>query len=231
MFPVVDLPEPERQAMRLDGELYRLADGYVSIAVPDVPASRAAATLARRPRRLIAARGTAAWIWGAAPVAPARGEYIVDLSARWRPAPAEGLDVVESVIRPGDVVALGGVLATTPMRTVIDLARFRAVFTPADAAAVRALALLDGFSAQDAITAMDRGRNLAGKQLAAARLEEALGSAGVDPVHVVDRVDSTHRVEQAVEVHGVAHLEDETAESQSVARGRHRGRQDVHVVL
>jgi len=175
MFPVVDLPEPERQAMRLDGELYRLADGYVSIAVPDVPASRAAALLAHRPRRLIAARLTAAWIWGVVPSAPSRGEYLVDLTARWRPAPGEGLDVIESVVRAGDVTNLGGVIATTPLRTAVDLARFRAEFTQHDADVVRALALVGGFDYAEAVGSMDRGRNLSGKQLATSRLASSLG--------------------------------------------------------
>lgn len=178
MFPVIDLPEPERQAMLLDGELYRLGDGYVSIAVPDVPASRALGTLANLPRRLIAARSTAAWIWGARPTAPSRGEYLVDLSARWRPSPADGIDVVESVIRADDVVVLGGVLVTAPLRTAIDLARFRPEFGSADADTVRALAGIGQFSFADALRAMNRGRNLAGKQLAAERFATALAPTG-----------------------------------------------------
>jgi hypothetical protein len=105
---------------------------------------------------------------------PWRGEYVVDLSARWRPAPADGLDVVESVIRPGDVAELAGVLATTPLRTAIDLARFRPEFTRADAEAVAALAFLGAFTLRDALAAMDRGRNLSGKQAAARRLAAAL---------------------------------------------------------
>ena len=52
-----------------------------------------------------------------------------------------------------------------------------------------------------------------------------------DPVDVVDRVDATHRVEHAVQVHGVAHLEHEAAERQPVVRRRHARREDVHVVL
>ena len=174
MFPVVDLPDAERQAMRLDGELYRLAEGYVSVAVPDVPAARAAAVLAHRPARLIAARGTAAWIWGAVPTVPLRGEFIVDLEARWRPRPSEGIDVVESVIHPGDLIVFGGVAVTGPLRTAIDLARFRTVFTLVDADAVRALAAIDGFGLDDALATMNRGRNLAGKQLACARLTATL---------------------------------------------------------
>lgn len=171
---MIDLPLAEQQAMRLDGELYRLADGYVSIAVPDGPAVRAAAALSQRPARLIAARATAAWIWGALSAPPRRGEYLVDLAARWRPVPAEGIDVVESVIHAGDAVRIAGVSVTSPLRTAIDLARFRSEFASVDATAVAALAFVGGFTLAEAIATMDRGRNLSGKQLAASRLRQAL---------------------------------------------------------
>ncbi len=162
--------------MRLDGEVYRLADGYVSVAVPDVPASRAAALLATRPRRLIAARRTAAWIWGARGSSPARGEYLVDLSARWQPAPSEGLDVIESVVHPGDVTSLAGSSVTTPLRTAVDLARFRSTFDEQDADAVRQLADIGDFGLTDAIESMERSRNLSGKLRATRRLAGCLVS-------------------------------------------------------
>src|SRR5690606_28227566 len=52
-----------------------------------------------------------------------------------------------------------------------------------------------------------------------------------DAVDVVDGVDPAHGVEDAVEVDDVAHLEHEAAESQPVAGGRDRRRQDVDVML
>ena len=43
-FPLIDdLPEVELQAVRLDGEAYRLGEGYVPIGVAPVPATRAVA--------------------------------------------------------------------------------------------------------------------------------------------------------------------------------------------
>ena len=89
-YPVLDqLPDVELQAVRLDGEAYRLGESYLPIGVAPMPATRAAAALGGRTTRLIAGLGTAAWIWGATPQPPVRGEFLVDLTARWRPPFAE----------------------------------------------------------------------------------------------------------------------------------------------
>lgn len=174
-FPLLDeLPDVELQAMRLDGETYRLRDAHLPIGIPSVPAARAAAALGGRSPRLIAALGTAAWIWGAAPQPPSRDEFLVDLSARWRPPLGDGLDVIESVVRAGDVLRLGHASITSPIRTAVDLARFRVDFTDADAAAVRLLATIGGFDVESVVSSMDRSRNLAGKRVAAGRLRAAL---------------------------------------------------------
>jgi hypothetical protein len=174
-FPLLDeLPDVELQAMRLDGETYRLRDVHLPIGIPPIPATRAAAALATRSPRLIAALGTAAWIWGAAARPPVRDEFLVDLSARWRPPLGDGVEVIESVVRGGDVTRLGHASVTSPIRTAVDLARFREEFTEADAVAVRALATIGGFDADLAVTRMDRARNLAGKRAAAGRLRAAL---------------------------------------------------------
>lgn len=174
-FPLIDdVPDIERQAMRLDGDAYALAGAHVPIGLPEDPVVRAAAALAGRPARLVAARGTAAWIWGALPDPPRRGEFLVDLAARWRPPASDAIDVVESVVRAGDAVRLGTATVTTPLRTALDLARFRTVFSAGEADAVRALAALGGFGLPEAVRAMDRGRNLAGKRRARERLESAL---------------------------------------------------------
>ncbi len=62
-------------------------------------------------------------------------------------------------------------------------------------------------------------------ELARARLAVA------DSIHVVDGINAPNRVEHALEVHNVAHLEDETTERQALLGGVHRSRQDVDVVL
>ncbi|MGN6273334.1 MAG: hypothetical protein ACTHMQ_09630 [Protaetiibacter sp.] len=174
-FPLLDdLPDVELQALCLDGEVYRLHGAHVPIGVASGPATRAAAALGDRSPRLIAALGTAAWIWGAAPHPPARGEYLVDLAARWRPPFGGGLIVIESQLREGDVRRFGHAAVTGLVRTAIDLARFRNEFDEHDAETVRRLARLGSFDAESAVRAMDRGRNLSGKRVAARRLRDAL---------------------------------------------------------
>ncbi len=174
-FPVLeDLPETELQAALLDGECYRLADAYVPIGVASSPAVRAAAVVGTRSTRLVVALGTAAWVWGAAAAPPQRAEFLVDLAARWRPRAIDRVQVSESVLRPGDVVRLGIVGVTSPLRTAIDLARFRGRFGDAEEHAVRELARRGPFDLGDAIAAMERGRNLAGKLEARRRLRAAL---------------------------------------------------------
>lgn len=174
-FPLLDgLCDPELQALRLDGEAYRLAEGYVAIGVRPLTATRAAAALGDRSPRLISALGTAAWIWGAAAHPPERGEFLVDLTARWRPPFGGNLTVIESSVHSDDVARWGRCLVTTPLRTVIDLARFRTDFGVADTDAVRRLAEVGGFGFEAAVHAMDRGRNLSGKRAAAERLRAAL---------------------------------------------------------
>ncbi|MFT4285462.1 MAG: type IV toxin-antitoxin system AbiEi family antitoxin [Protaetiibacter sp.] len=175
LFPLLGgLSDVELQAAELDGECYRLGDGFLPIGMAPTVESRAAAAIGARPTRLVAALGTAAWVWGAADRFPARGEYLVALDARWRPPATEHAHIVESVLRPGDVVRFGGATVTSPLRTAIDLARFRAEFGSVERTAVHALAHVGGFDLADALAAMDRGRNLSGKRTAAARLRAAL---------------------------------------------------------
>jgi hypothetical protein len=235
-----ELPLPELMAARLDGELYPLADAHCPIDQPETPQVRLAAVLAGRPSRVIAELGTAAWVWGALLLPPPRPELCVDLNARARPQPTGQPSVREVVVSAGDLRVLGDRSVTSPLRTAVDLARVRAPFTADDAGAVLQLARIGRFGLADCETMMNRRRNLPGKRRALERLRAALGSAALDPlrasarvhaVHVVDGFDAPHGVQQAVEVHGVAHLEHEPAERQAIARGRDGGRQDVDVVL
>lgn len=174
-FPLLgELPDVELQAMRLDGECYQLGDAHVPIGVTPDAAARCAAALGTHSSRLIAALGTAAWVWGAVERPPARGEFLVGLDARWRPPFGSRVRIVESVVHPDDVARFGCASVTTPLRTVVDLARFRDEFGSADADAIRRLARHGGFGITEAVEAMNRTRNLAGKRRAAERVRAAL---------------------------------------------------------
>lgn len=170
-FPLLDeLPDAEQQAMRLDGECYRLGEVHLPIGVVPDSSARCIAALGAHSPRLIAALGTAAWIWGAADGPPARGEFLVDLEARWRPPFSSRLRIIESVVHPSDVTRFGHAAVTTPLRTVLDLARFTEAFGEAETDAARRLARIAGFGVAEALAAMERTRNLAGKHRAAQRL-------------------------------------------------------------
>lgn len=172
-----DLPLAELTAARLDGELFALGDRYCSIAELETPALRAAAALGSRPARLIAELGTAAWIWGAAPVQPTTWEFCSSIGHRARLARTDPAQVRDLVLDPGDVTRLGAVAVavTTPLRTAVDLARFRIDLSPDDGAAIRRLLVIGRVSPEDVHAMLDRRRNLPGKRRARDVLTGLLG--------------------------------------------------------
>jgi hypothetical protein len=205
-----DLPLSELRAMQIDGELVAVDEAFAPIDQPPSPTQRAASVAMYCQERLIAEQRTAAWIWGATLDAPRRHELCVSIGARARTTHPGRLHVREVVIAEREIATLGAVRVTTPMRTVMDLARFQ---NPFDQELVRALLRETGLSAEACIAEL-RGRlNLPQKKLALRRL------AGIDSIHVVHRVDPTHGAQHPIEVGGVAHLEDVPAEGEPLARG------------
>jgi hypothetical protein len=171
-----EFPLAELGALRLDGDVYALADGFCILGQPEDPALRARAVLGARSGRLIAELGTAAWIWGASPTMPLLHELCADHALRSRPADRTAVSVREVRFDPSDVVSLDGARVTTPLRTAVDLARFRPEFTDADADVVRELARLGAFSVDHCVELMNRRPNLLEKRRARARLLAALGA-------------------------------------------------------
>jgi len=174
VLTTLDLPAPELGGMRLDGEVYPLAEGWCSIDVLETPAHRARAVRGLRSERLIAELGTAAWVWGATPVLPGLVEFCVDLGARARLRISPLVRVRELVLDEGDRVDLGGGAVTSRVRTVVDLARFRDELSNSDAASIVELARQGGFGLAECRELMDRRRNLPEKRRALARLSELL---------------------------------------------------------
>jgi len=109
--------------MRLDGEVYAIADGWSPIDVADTAAVRAEAVMNTRSARLIASDATAAWIWGALDALPRRREFCADIRARARVRPGADAAVREVRLNDDDVVSLGARRVTSPARTARDLAR------------------------------------------------------------------------------------------------------------
>jgi len=174
VLTALDLPAAELGGMRLDGEVYPLAEGWCSVDVLETPAHRARAVRGLRSERLIAELGTAAWVWGATPVLPRLVEFCVDLGARARLRISPLVRVRELVLDPGDRVDLEGGAVTSRVRTAVDLARFREPFSDDDAASIVELASQGGFGLAECRELMDRRRNLPEKRRALARLGELL---------------------------------------------------------
>jgi hypothetical protein len=176
VLAVSDLSPVELQAARLDGEVYDLAGAYCLIGELEAPAHRARAVLAGRSPRLLAELGTAAWIWGAAPE-PLRLEFAVTPDARARLSPAAHIAVREIVYEPGDVVPVGGFRVTTPLRTILDLARFA---EPFDAGVVGRLAEGAGLGPDDVRAAFANRPGIPAKRRAQARVIAAFeaGASG-----------------------------------------------------
>jgi hypothetical protein len=174
-----EIPLAELGALRLDGDVYALGDGFCSLNEPEDPALRARAVLGSRSDRLIAELGTAAWIWGASPSMPLSHELCADHALRSRPAARSALAVREVRFDPSDVALLDGCRVTIPLRTAVDLARFRPEFSQTDADVVRELARLGDFTVDDCVRLMDRRPNLLEKRRARIRLSAALGAPGV----------------------------------------------------
>lgn len=117
-----DWPEAELRAAVLSGELVAVGACWASPVEPQTPSLRAAAAgWTLRDARLVAGTRTAAWIWGAASRPPAPLEAAISPQARVHVD--AGVRLREVVIDPADVVRLGGLGVTTPLRTVIDLLR------------------------------------------------------------------------------------------------------------
>lgn len=165
-----DLPWAELQAARLDGEVFELATAYCALDAIEGPAHRAAALLAGRSARFVVALESAAWVWAAAPPPP-RPTFAVAPQARAQVKTGLPAVVRELTLAPGDVIRWGDVAATTPMRTLLDLAR-----SGAPDGVLRSLAERAGLRRNDALAALRTGRPLPGSRVAAERVREALAA-------------------------------------------------------
>lgn len=132
-----DWPEPELRAAVLAGELVAVGPCWASPAEPQTPALRAeAVSWALGGRRLVACALTAAWIWGAVSRPPDPLEVCFPPHGRGRIDPT--LRLREARLADGELLRLGSLPVTTPLRTAVDLLR-TADFTAAEHVAVTGL--------------------------------------------------------------------------------------------
>ncbi len=118
---------PELQAMAADGVLTQLYQrGYLPPGAHASPQLRArAASLAVAPairQRVVAGRMTAAWIYGCA-TEPDRLALLVDANRRISSLRSvRGCTFHEVRLGPFDVVSMGGLMVSSPLRTAMDVA-------------------------------------------------------------------------------------------------------------
>ena len=168
-----DLPEAELHAAKLDGELYRIDQCFSPVDEIESRERRAHALALTIPARLIVEQRSAAWIYGASWL-PHRHQFCVDINARVRTASLVGLTVREVVIEVGDLVDMAGLPVTTPVRTVVDLARNCLSFGDDELRMSGALMRIGGFGLEECRAVLDRRRNLPHKTLALERIAEAM---------------------------------------------------------
>ena len=206
---------PELQSMAGDGVLSQFHQhGY---ALPDVAASpqmraRAAANSvpAAIRQRVVAGRMTAAWIYGCA-AEPDRLALLVDAKRRISSLRnTRGCTLHEVRLGPCDVVSMGGLLVSSPLRTALDIALH--------VDAQRALPALEALLARPEndvrlrllVLAIESTPRVPHKRSALeklARLAPALVAGS--PVDVENAVDPPDGAEDVAQVLGIAHLEGE----------------------
>ncbi|MBG6054280.1 hypothetical protein IWX81_000670 [Salinibacterium sp. CAN_S4] len=171
-----DLPAAELWAARLDGQLFRIGDGFAPVDEIEQSSHRAravhavAATSRGADYRLIAEQRSAAWIWGARDVAPVHQQLCVVSDSRGGRDLPRAVSVREVVISGQEIATVGGFRVTTPLRTIIDLARFSDDFEGSDASTVSRLMNQAGIGFERCEQDITRRRNLPGKRRALQRL-------------------------------------------------------------
>ncbi|WP_460773831.1 hypothetical protein [Microbacterium sp. GXF7504] len=117
------LSETELMAASLDGHLVRLGEGYVPADTVETAALRAASIAPFLGDDAAATHGSAAWILGGCDDPPVRHSVQRSVARRTRHRLDSRYVYRDPRIDPDDLVTLGGLAVTTPVRTVADLAR------------------------------------------------------------------------------------------------------------
>ncbi|GGK85540.1 hypothetical protein GCM10007382_01880 [Salinibacterium xinjiangense] len=171
-----DLPAAELWAAKLDGELFLVGDCFAPVdeIVQATHRARAVHSVGAPATgvdsRLIAEQRSAAWIWGALDVAPIHQQLCVVSNSRAGRDLPRTVSVREVVIRGSEIAMVGGLRVTTPLRTIIDLARFSEAFEFADVRTVSRLMRQSGISLEQCEADINGRRNLPGKRRALQRL-------------------------------------------------------------
>ena len=117
-----DFPIAELCSARLNGELFTVGECWYPIDEIDNESLRAASLAPLMPARAILERMTAAWVYGLT-AEPRRHHLCVSVTARVHVVPSPRIQLREVALGASDTILFGDVRVTTPLRTVVDLAR------------------------------------------------------------------------------------------------------------
>lgn len=112
------------QALCRDGAVVEVRPGFALVAgVPETSADRARTLIGAVPPAVVVARAWAVWIHaGGRPPSPPHRICVVYRPGESRPRSMPGLEAVQASLRPWDVVTVGGLSVTSPVRTAMDVA-------------------------------------------------------------------------------------------------------------
>src|SRR5690554_3807402 len=123
VLSAADLPMAELCAARLDGDLFAIGECFSAVDLPEQPADRARAAAQQLSDRVIVERLSAAWVLGVTAAPPNEHQYCSAADARAKPSTLRRLTLREVVIDEDEIVVLGGVRVTSPLRTACHLVR------------------------------------------------------------------------------------------------------------
>lgn len=174
VLTAADLPEPELRAAVLDGELQAVGPGFSPVSEFVGPRHRGAALVPHLHGRLIAEQHTAAWVLGALDGFPRPLRLCLDSAAVGKPLRGIGFVVREVVIADSELLTVGGARVTTPLRTILDLARYAETFGAVEQEIVTRLTKRNRIRLVDCIAAIEARRNLPQKHRALKRISDVL---------------------------------------------------------
>ena len=148
------LSRAELTAACLDGDLVALGDAYIPADAVETAALRAGSLAETLGDTLAATHLSAAWVHGGLPAPPSRHTVQRGVPRRLHVRPDRRVVYRDLQVPGEDLQLVGGVLVTTPARTLADLAR---VGNDEHAAAARLLAEIETDAAYQAIARLEAG--------------------------------------------------------------------------
>jgi hypothetical protein len=123
----LDLTQPRLRELIADGDVVKLFDRvYVDARAEDARELRVAAARLAVPEHAVVSDETAAWIWGVDAFRPgARHRFVPQWVVPHGTSRAriEGVECRQALLDASDVIDLGGLAVTSPVRTAADLLR------------------------------------------------------------------------------------------------------------